>query len=139
MAKQLVNIGTSINKGDGDPLRTAFDKINQNFNIFSKPHQLLVNLVRPLSYFFAHKCSNAVNLGNAFNNLAMHCVTAGQSRTSYVLRLVKSDCVFTSKECVRRAIEVSDNCKPFAIILDHIRSDDTIRASAIDWQEIVKQ
>ena len=32
MAKQLVNIGTSINKGDGDPLRTAFDKINQNFN-----------------------------------------------------------------------------------------------------------
>ena len=32
MAKQLVNIGTSINKGDGDPLRTAFEKINQNVN-----------------------------------------------------------------------------------------------------------
>ena len=31
MAKQIVNIGTSINKGDGDPLRTAFDKINDNF------------------------------------------------------------------------------------------------------------
>ena len=32
MAKQLINIGTSANKGDGDPLRTAFDKINDNFN-----------------------------------------------------------------------------------------------------------
>ena len=32
MAKQLVNVGTSVNKGDGDPLRTAFQKINDNFN-----------------------------------------------------------------------------------------------------------
>ena len=32
MAKQIVNIGSSVNKGDGDPLRTAFDKINDNFD-----------------------------------------------------------------------------------------------------------
>ena len=32
MSKQIVNIGTSANKGDGDPLRNAFDKINDNFN-----------------------------------------------------------------------------------------------------------
>lgn len=31
MAKQTINIGTSANKGDGDPLRTAFNKINENF------------------------------------------------------------------------------------------------------------
>jgi hypothetical protein len=31
MAKQNINIGTSANKGDGDPLRTAFTKINSNF------------------------------------------------------------------------------------------------------------
>lgn len=31
MARQTINIGTSANKGDGDPLRTAFDKINDNF------------------------------------------------------------------------------------------------------------
>lgn len=30
MTKQTINIGTP-NKGDGDPLRSAFDKINQNF------------------------------------------------------------------------------------------------------------
>jgi|DEB0MinimDraft_6_1074348.scaffolds.fasta_scaffold106678_1 cytoskeletal protein CcmA (bactofilin family) len=32
MAKKTINIGSSINAGDGDPLRTAFDKINDNFD-----------------------------------------------------------------------------------------------------------
>jgi hypothetical protein len=32
MAKQTINIGTSANARDGDPLRTAFDKINDNFD-----------------------------------------------------------------------------------------------------------
>ena len=32
MAKQTVSIGTSANDGTGDPLRTAFDKINDNFD-----------------------------------------------------------------------------------------------------------
>ena len=31
MAKQDINIGSSANDGTGDPLRTAFDKINDNF------------------------------------------------------------------------------------------------------------
>jgi hypothetical protein len=31
VAKQTVNLGTSANKGDGDPLRTAFTKVNANF------------------------------------------------------------------------------------------------------------
>ena len=32
MAKQTVNIGTNANDGTGDPLRTAFDKLNDNFD-----------------------------------------------------------------------------------------------------------
>ena len=32
MAKQAINIGSAANDGTGDPLRTAFDKINDNFN-----------------------------------------------------------------------------------------------------------
>ena len=31
MTQQVINIGTSANDGSGDPLRTAFDKINSNF------------------------------------------------------------------------------------------------------------
>lgn len=32
MAQQNINIGRSANAGDGDPLRIAFDKINDNFD-----------------------------------------------------------------------------------------------------------
>ena len=32
MAQQTINIGSSANDGTGDPLRTAFDKINDNFD-----------------------------------------------------------------------------------------------------------
>lgn len=32
MAKQTVNVGSAANDGTGDPLRTAFQKINSNFN-----------------------------------------------------------------------------------------------------------
>jgi len=32
MAQQSINIGSSANDGTGDPLRTAFDKINDNFD-----------------------------------------------------------------------------------------------------------
>ena len=32
MARQTINIGTTANDGTGDPLRTAFDKINDNFS-----------------------------------------------------------------------------------------------------------
>ena len=31
MAQQTINIGTKVNSGDGDPIRTAFDKVNDNF------------------------------------------------------------------------------------------------------------
>lgn len=31
MAQQTINIGSSANKGDGDPIRTAFTKVNTNF------------------------------------------------------------------------------------------------------------
>jgi len=32
MAKQTVNLGTAANDGTGDPLRTAFNKLNGNFD-----------------------------------------------------------------------------------------------------------
>lgn len=31
MARQIINLGSSPNKGDGDPIRLAFSKINKNF------------------------------------------------------------------------------------------------------------
>ena len=38
MAQQNINIGTSANKGDGDPIRTAFTKVNANFTELYAQH-----------------------------------------------------------------------------------------------------
>jgi hypothetical protein len=35
MPLQTINIGASANDGTGDPLRTAFDKVNDNFQVVS--------------------------------------------------------------------------------------------------------
>lgn len=48
MAKQVINIGTVANDGTGDPIRTSFDKTNQNFtelydNQFSGNYNDLTN------------------------------------------------------------------------------------------------
>jgi hypothetical protein len=37
MAKQIINIGTIPNDNTGDPLRTAFDKSNDNFTELYEP------------------------------------------------------------------------------------------------------
>ena len=38
MAKQAINIGSTANDGTGDPLRTAFDKVNDNFDELYMTH-----------------------------------------------------------------------------------------------------
>ena len=38
MAQQNINIGTSANKGDGDPISTAFTKVNANFTELYAQH-----------------------------------------------------------------------------------------------------
>ena len=47
MTKQIINVGTS-DKGNGDPLRTAFVKVNANFNdlydLVGQVNALILNL-----------------------------------------------------------------------------------------------
>lgn len=61
MAKQTINIGTSPNDGNGDPLRNAFDKVNDNFTeLYGPAYEIIDANVNPLT--------NAVSsVGNATN------------------------------------------------------------------------
>ena len=55
MSKQIINIGTTANDGTGDPLRTAFDKINDNFTELYDVHGWAVygdGLTSPASQTF---------------------------------------------------------------------------------------
>lgn len=44
MAQQTINIGSGVNKGDGDALRTAFDKVNNNFGELYTADETFISL-----------------------------------------------------------------------------------------------
>lgn len=50
MAQQIINVGTEPNDGTGEPLRTAFIKINENFtetyNIAQASLTMLIILIK---------------------------------------------------------------------------------------------
>ena len=62
MAKKIINIGKSQNKGDGDPLRTAFSKVNDNFDelysgTFTDTTDFTTSIIP--------RTDNAINLGSS--------------------------------------------------------------------------
>lgn len=48
MAQQNINIGSSANKGDGDPIRTAFTKVNANFTELFARHDGSISHVQDI-------------------------------------------------------------------------------------------
>lgn len=69
MTQEIINVGTLPNDGTGDPLRTAFDKINNNFsNIFSTVGGNLLTL-EPLDVELDPVTSqNILNIGQVIIN-----------------------------------------------------------------------
>lgn len=49
MAKQVINVGKAPNASDGDPLRSAFIKINSNFNELYAADQANPDLIRDIA------------------------------------------------------------------------------------------
>lgn len=73
MAKQTIGIGTSANDGTGDPLRDAFDKVNDNFNeVYS-------------AFTFASNNATAANnilVGNSTVNAVVNSTTVSISNST---------------------------------------------------------
>lgn len=69
MTQEIINIGELPNDGSGDPLRTAFDKINNNFsNIFSTIDSNIVT-IEPLTVEADPVTSqNILNIGQVIIN-----------------------------------------------------------------------
>jgi hypothetical protein len=57
MTQQIINIGVAPNSGDGDPLRTAFEKINQNF---SQLYQFAGNNAAPPDSSVQYRATNSM-------------------------------------------------------------------------------
>lgn len=54
MSQQVVNIGSAPNDGTGDPIRTAFDKLNQNFTeVYGGTPLVIANLSTDYTFVLA--------------------------------------------------------------------------------------
>lgn len=69
MTRQVINIGSSVNKGDGDPLRVAFDKINDNFiEVYNGPRVLTqteIDALTPTAGLFVYNSTTGKFQGYA--------------------------------------------------------------------------
>ena len=81
--------GGNLSTLDWPLVSTLHHFVIVKWGIYSRPHKLLNVLSRPLFWLFATTRSNAVGVGNAFDNMRLHSVGAGAERLSYVVRLVR--------------------------------------------------
>jgi len=68
MAKQVINIGSVANDGTGDPLRTAFDKVNDNFTELYNDDAGDVNSVSAGTGISVDQTTGAVTVTNSSPN-----------------------------------------------------------------------
>ena len=54
MAKQTINVGSSPNDGTGDPIRTSFQKVNDNFIYSSDNNPQWMSIEKLQSWIRSH-------------------------------------------------------------------------------------
>ena len=68
--------------------------------------------------------------------MLLHAVTAGDRRTSYVVRLVRRSCVRLSSESVCQGMRRSAACEVFGRLLPRLATADAtdgLRCEDVDW------
>ena len=71
MAKQTINIGTTANDGTGDPIRTAFDKVNDNFTELYTDDAGDVNSITATTPIERDSATGAVTISLADNGVTL--------------------------------------------------------------------
>lgn len=127
----LTTNGGALNTLEWPVLSLVNHYINIKTNIFSTYHKMYSFIIRPIAYFFAKQYTNEQNLGNTFNNVALHCITEGRSRISYVVRLIKTSAVQTSKQCILDASKRSNDCAVFKGFADQLSHNSVLPAAKL--------
>ena len=107
MAKQVINIGTTANDGTGDPLRSAFDKVNDNFTELYTDDAGDVNSITATAPIVRDSATGAVtiSLANAGVTLAK---VQNVAANSLLVRDANSSGVLTEKALATTQILIGD-------------------------------
>lgn len=96
------------------------------FGIFSWQHSFIAFIVNMLAPWFSYKAQTV------FNNMALHSVTAGAPRISYVIRLVHSSHVRVSPQSILLAVSRSSNCA----IFKSLSVETKMEVKDVDWKSL---
>ena len=109
--------------------------------IFGIMHTWLEWISRPFLSVFSSVKTNVPLVGNVFDNTRLHCVTMGDARTSYVLRLVKKNNVKLTHRSVQDGISRSKACHAFIPLLSLIldTQNDPLDVKDVNWEAVFKQ
>jgi len=105
--------------------------------IYSWWHRCLNAVCGPLFRLFSKAMSNQEGIGNAFDNVRLHSVSAGEARTSYVVRMVRRGCVHVCRKSVLDAASRSDaSARLSKMLMPTLSENEVVSADDIRWDLI---
>ena len=107
MAKQVINIGTTANDGTGDPLRSAFDKVNDNFTELYTDDAGDVNSITATAPIVRDSATGAVTISLA-NAGVTFAKVQNVAANSLLVRDANSSGVLTEKALATTQILIGD-------------------------------
>jgi len=107
MAKQVINIGTNANDGTGDPIRDAFDKVNDNFTELYTDDAGDVNSITATAPIVRDSPTGAVTISLADAGVTLAKVQ-NVAANSILVRDANSSGVLTEKALATTQILIGD-------------------------------
>lgn len=121
MAKQTINLGTAADTKSGDPLRTAFTKINQNFDELYAGGASGVSTTVAKTGGVGVNNKVALDLTKSINKLAAGYYSLADGVEGQILRVVKqtgntdTTVIYVTNKCRINGTEYTNNyIEPFA-------------------------
>jgi len=107
MAKQVINIGSTANDGTGDPIRSAFDKVNDNFTELYTDDAGDVNSITATAPIVRDSATGAVTISLA-NAGVTFAKVQNVAANSILVRDANSSGVLTEKALATTQVLIGD-------------------------------
>jgi hypothetical protein len=138
MAQQTINIGSVANDGTGDPLRTAFDKVNDNFTELYADDAGDVNSVNAGTGISVNQTTGAVTVTNSAPDQTVSLADGGNigisgTYPSFTLTNSAPNATHTGDVTGATALTIADDVITYAKLANEFTATAGIGASDVDF------
>ena len=130
----LTDNGGSLQTLEWTTLSYIMNVVIKWYGIFSTLHFAFAYIIQMIPFVTTR--SNMKYMGNVFNNFKLHAVTSGNARTSYVVRLVKKNCVKISTKSINAGMVRSRNCDEFERFKKMYSGEFSVDVCEFPWNQV---